>query len=241
MSMPTTGESAGSTFAAPSAPAAPVMTRVDWAMVPRVNLLPTEISADRQLRNVQRWLAAAVVATVLLGGAATWYVQRDLDAVRGEVAAAQAITRDLNGQKARYAEVPKTNALIDQAEELRETAMATHVRWYEYLNDLAQATPAEVTLTSVNSAVASSSTGGAPAGSTDPLAPAGVGGITFQATSERYPDVAKWLEAMNGVPGFGNSSISVATYDKEEDKITFAGTVTITGEALSHDYDRKKR
>lgn len=239
MSLPTTGEPAGNSFA-PATPTAPAMTRVDWAPVPRVNLLPPEISANRQLRGTQRWLAAGVVATLLLGGAATAWAQRDADAAQNELTDAQSVTGDLNRQKAQYAEVPKINAQIDEAETLRASAMATHVRWYEYMNDLAQATPTEVTLTAVNVTVAGAATAGAPAASNDPLAPAGIGAISFEATSTRWPDVAAWLESMNAVPGFANSYVSQVQREGGPGyPVKFTGSVTITGDALSHDYDRK--
>ena len=243
MSLPTTGEPAGSTFA-PAPAAAPTaasrMTRVDWAPVPRVNLLPPEISADRQLHSVQRWLAAGVVATLLIGGAGTVLAQRQANSAQDELIQAQKITVALNDEKAEYAQIPKLIAQIEQAQAMRESAMATDVHWYEYMNDLAQATPTEVTLTSVSIATAGGATAGAPAASTDPLAPAGIGAISFAATARRYPDVASWMEAMNAVPGFDNSYVSQLSREDKAADVTFVGTVTITNDALSHDFDRKK-
>jgi hypothetical protein len=50
-------------------------TRVDWAPVPRVNLLPPEILESRRFARTQRLLGGAVAGTVLLAGAGVLWAQ----------------------------------------------------------------------------------------------------------------------------------------------------------------------
>ena len=228
---------------------------VAWAPVARVNQLPIEIVQNRQFKRVKQYLAAGVVVTVLVAGAATVWVQTRVEKAEQELAVVQQETTRLRSEQSKYAHIPAVLSQINAAEQVREQAMASDVPWYRYLNDLAIALPSQVWLTKVSGSVEPAyggtpgATGGAgAAGATaDPLAPPGIGEMSFEAASIRYFDVAAWLDALEGIRGIDGSTLKQATQDKappsapNQPPVEFQGSAAFTEDALSHSprYARK--
>ena len=211
---------------------------VGWAPVPRVNLLPPEILEARGFARMQRALAAAVVGVILLAGAGTWWAGSGVSAAQASLDVAQTEGAQLQTEKAKYVAVPQVTAQVDAAELARQQAMAEDILWYSYLNQIAMATTKDVWLTSLTASVA-----GPQAGS-DPLAPAGLGTLKIDGQATGYDDVAAWMEALDRIAGIKGSELNSATRattsgDSTSGPITFAGTSTITPDALSHRYDRR--
>ena len=225
---------------APSAPhraQAVTSSRVDWAPVPKVNLLPREILQTRRLTGLKRALAGGVAAVVLLcGGAAVWAhagasaAQDDLDAVQAKGAA-------MRTEQARYAGVPKLLNLIQAAGAARERAMSQDVLWYGLLSDLSVTTPKGVTLNSLQASMDKATT------TNDPLVPSGLGTVTFTGTAEHVPEVAAWLDAVAHMHGLDGSTLQSVTREDAGDgtagTLNFTTTVKVTSKALTHRYDRK--
>lgn len=122
--------------------------------------------------------------------------------------------------------------------------MANDVLWYRYLNDLALTYPSEVWLQNFTAAVAAPAgptAGAAPVAGTDPLATPGIGAITFTGRALEHSDVASWLDVLDGTPGFADGSFSTSTRTQVDgqDVVDFTSDVVVTGDALSHRYDRK--
>lgn len=225
--------------------------RIEWATVPRVNLLPDEIVTERRFRRTLRYLASAVVGCVLLGAAGTAWAQLQVADAQSRLDDAQSTTRRLNREAAKYAEVPKVLAQVEAARAAREKAMATDVLWYRFLDDLANATPSSVALGSVSISINAGT--GATTGA-DPLTPGGLGDVTFTGTAARFPDVATWLTQVAEVHGLDASRLQNATREGgtaapgtsggtsdsgTATKVTFSTRVVVTSNALSHRYDRK--
>jgi len=219
-----------------------------------VELLPVEIVLNRQFRRTKQYLAAGVVLTALLAGAATVWMQTRVEKAENDLAAVQLETSRLKDEQARYAEIPLILAQVDTAERIREQAMASDLPWYRYLNDLAIALPSQVWLTKVTGSVspsygvgAAAAAGPASAAGADPLSPAGLGEMTFEGKSIRYPDVATWLDALEGIRGVDGATLEQATQAKskpgEEElpPVEFSGNASFTDDALSHSprYARK--
>lgn len=213
-------------------------TRVEWAPVPKVNLLPPEIVEGRQFARRQKVLAAAVLATVVAAGGVTYYFQTQVDAARDELALEQTRTSTLNAEKAKYDEVPRVLAQVEAAMAARETAMSTDVPWYKFMNDLALSTPASVWLDNITVSVPAGASGGSGSAG-DPLAPVGVGTINVTGAASTFPVVAAWLEGLDQVSGVEGTAISSATSTKDKPTVDFNSSGSITPEALSHRYDRK--
>jgi Tfp pilus assembly protein PilN len=231
---------------APPPDAAPAPTgtsaRVDWAPVPKVNLLPPEIVDGRRLARLKRTLGGVLVLAVAgCAGAVVW-AQAGVSAAQDEVDLAQSRASVLQGQQAKYAEVPRLTALIDTATTARQTAMSQDVLWYGFLSDLSLTTPKGVSLVSLEVTLDDSSVPTGQPG--DPLTPRGIGHVSFSGKADHFPDVAGWLEAVGSVHGLDGSTLQTATRGVAgaadgNGPITFTSTVQVTSTALTHRYDRK--
>lgn len=223
----------------------PVVTRqrVEWASVPRVNLLPPEIIEGRRFRRTQVKLAVVVGAVLLAGLGATVWSQYQVSMARSEHEVVQARTEQLRTQAAAYAEVPTVLAQVDAATAARERAMATDVLWYRYLDELAVSTPTSVWLGTLNLTM----TDGASAANSDALTASGLGEVVVTGTAKQMPEVASWLTSVSTVRGMDVSRLQSALRKEEaatasaakSTSVTFTSAVTITVDALSHRYDRK--
>lgn len=214
--------------------------RVDWAPVPKVNLLPPEIAEGRRLGRLKKMLGAGLVV-VAAGcvGAAAW-AQSGVSAAQADLDAAHGRGAVLQREQAKYAQVPRVLGLIDDAAAARERAMADDVLWYGFLSDLSLTTPKGVSLQTLELTLDD----GAAAGSTDALTPAGLGHVTFSGKAQHFPDVASWLEAVGSVHGLDGSTLQTATRGSgggtsSSNAITFTSTIQVTSKALTHRYDRK--
>lgn len=237
------------TFPDVTAPAEAVTSaRVDWAPVPRVNLLPAEIVEARRTRSLKRVLGGVVLGVaVACVGAGAW-AQAGVSAAQQQVDAAQQRGTVLRAQQAKYADVPRVLGLIDDATTARQKAMERDVLWYGFLSDLALTTPKGITLQTLQ--VSFDAPGGAAAtASTDPLTPTGIGHVEFTGQAARFPDVASWLEAVGTVHGLDGSTLKTATSGGTSvggtptggtgGGVSFSSTVQVTTKALTHRYDRK--
>jgi Tfp pilus assembly protein PilN len=225
--------------------AAVVSARVDWAPVPKVNLLPPEIVEGRGFVRLKRLLAAGLLVVVgSCAGAAVW-AQAGVASAQEGLDAAHAQGALLQAEQAKYAQVPRILGLIDDAGAARERAMAEDVLWYGFLSDLSLTTPKGVSLQSLEMTMDDTGATGAAA---DPLTPAGLGHVTFSGKAEHFPDVATWLEAVGSVHGLDGSTLQTATRGTTGDTsggtpgggaITFTSSIQVTSKALTHRYDRK--
>jgi Tfp pilus assembly protein PilN len=218
-------------------------TRVDWAPVPKVNLLPPEIVESRKLAGLKRVLGGVLVIAVAgCAGVVVW-AQAGVGSAEDEVQVAQARAATLQAEQAKYAEVPRITGLIDTATTARQTAMGQDVLWYGFLSELSMTTPKGVSLVSLEVALDDSSgPSGAPG---DPLTPSGIGHVSFSGKASHFPDVAGWLDAVGSVHGVDGSTLQTATRGDADapattgGPITFTSTVQVTSKALTHRYDRK--
>lgn len=213
--------------------------RVEWATVPRVNLLPAEILEGRTFRRTQMLLAAAVGMVAMLGVLGTFWAQHQVGQAEAELAVVAQRTSDLQRQEAKYAEVPRVMAKVDAAVSARERSMASDILWYRFLDELAVATPDTVWLGSLSITM---NEGAAASTPRDALTPSGLGEVTVTGTATRYPDVADWLTKVVTVHGMDLSRLQSASLKEGEstkDKISFGSSVNVTQDALSHRYDRK--
>ena len=212
-------------------------SRVDWAPVPKVNLLPREILQKRRLAGLKRVLAGGVVAVALLCAGGTVWAQAGASAAQDELDAVQQRAAALRAEQARYAAVPKLLNVIQSAGAARERAMSQDVLWYGFLSDLSVTTPKGVTLNGLQASMDKT------APTNDPLVPTGLGTVTFTGTAEHVPDVAAWLDAVAHIHGLDGSTLqSVTRQDASGDAggtLDFTTTVSVTSKALTHRYDRK--
>jgi Tfp pilus assembly protein PilN len=229
---------------APGPSDAVATARVDWAPVPKVNLLPPEIVEGRRLTRLRKVLGGGVLVVVAsCAGAAVW-AQAGVSSAQEELDAAHARGAILQSEQAKYAQVPRILGLIDDAAAARERAMTNDVLWYGFLSDLSLTTPKGISLESLEMTLDDGST----SATRDPLTPSGLGHVTFSGKAQHFPDVAAWLEAVGTLHGLDGSTLQTATRGTNDGSaggtangngITFTSTIQVTGKALTHRYDRK--
>jgi Tfp pilus assembly protein PilN len=217
------------------------VSRVDWAPVPRVNLLPPEIVDARGFRKVQVRLIAAVLVTLLATAGATVWAQGQVSSAQSALDVTAAQTTVLHRQEAQYAEVPRVTGALTTAGSARAAVMAQDLLWYRLMSDIALATPSNVWLTTMNITLAAPTSSGA-ASSANPLLPTGIGTVTITGTAAGYPDVAAWLDAIVRVHGLDASTLQTVTRSAttgSTGQLSFTSQIVLVPSALSHRYDRK--
>lgn len=208
--------------------------------VPRVNLLPDEILAERRLKKTQIGLGAATLALVglLIGG----YVLSAASVSTAEQALAQEQQRTsgLKNEESKYAEVPLVLAQVEAAQSARSTAMVTDVLWYEELNQLAATNPQNVWLRDMTVSLAVPVAAAAP-GTAVVATPTGIGTLTFNGTGLVHSDASAFLDVLEGTPGYSYPYLTVSERVDLEGNVVvdFTATVNVTAEVLSHRYDPK--
>lgn len=204
----------------------------------RVDLMPPEVLEVRRLRRAQTFMVLGVL--VVVGGlGAGWYTaQLEVAEAQEELALEQARTADLQTEAAQYATVPAILASVDRAQTALETAMATDLPWYQYLAQIGQSAPTGVWFQSVTAAAV---VPGSLAG--DPLAPGDV--VAELSTTGRalsYPDVATWMDSLDGISNLEYVLFTNATLDEESGTdpwVDFTATAKVEPEAFSDRYSRE--
>lgn len=206
----------------------------------RVNLLPPEIEKARQLRRIQAGLggvvALAVVLVCLVYLAAVSSVGSAQEQLDDQLAQQAQIQQGISG----FAGVKETYAKAEEADTVLSAAMGQEVRWSQRLTTLGDSIPASTWLTDMTVTQTVDGAAAAPAAA-DPLgalAP-GLGTVSFTGKGVVIDDVADWLDSVAAQPGHTNAYISNAAEEQGEGTslVTFASTVTLTEEALSHRFD----
>ena len=226
---------------APEPPVLPALQRVEWAPVPRVNLLPPEILERRRFRRLQLLLGLVVLLTLVAAAAGTWWASQAVADAQADLDAAQAEVASLQGKQARYAEVPRVTAEVKAATAARAEAMSTDVTWYRYLGQLNAALPTGVRMTNLTVTMTAA---GTPATAPDPLTAAGIGTLSVDGTAPGYPSVSAWLDALDDVEGIDYPALTSAqtgTADTggSSGTVAFRSAAVVTDKALSGLYEGK--
>jgi hypothetical protein len=201
---------------------------------PQVNLLPGEVTQGRRLKSIKKLLLAALLVVVLIATLAYAGAQWMANSAAADLAAEQAETARLQGEKEQYAEVPVVLGAINQGESARQQGMAVEILWPDYLEALRAVTPTGVSYDSMVVTVASP---GQPyTGSTNPLAAVDtIGQVSFTARSTTLPDTASWIDAIQGVKGMSDPWFSSASLTEADGVIYYQveATVDLLPSALS--------
>lgn len=164
--------------------------------VARVDLMPPEVLERLRFKKAQAWMVVGVVGVVSALGTGYYLSYADAQQAQEELAVEQQRTTVLQAEAAQFAQVPAILASVDRAESALATAMATDVEWYRYLSEIAQSAPDTVWFQSIT-AFASPPVGGV---ASDPLAPVdAVAEVSATGRALTYPDVATWLDSLDGI------------------------------------------
>lgn len=203
--------------------------------IPRVNLLPPEIEAERSFRTTRIALGGAVLGVVgLLAGGYLW-ATLDANNAADDLAAEQATTQQLNDEKGKYARVPEVLSEVEAVRQARQASMTQDVLWAPQLDQIVTEMPADMSFKSMTIAFDADTTS-----VTNPLQnPDGVGSIAVESLGTNHTTAAAWLEAASKHPGYVNPFLSASTYTDEagQVKTMFTTSTRFTPEIYSGRYE----
>jgi len=180
--------------------------------LPRVDLLPPEVRAERRSGVAVRraWMGvvgAAVVAGIAVGGATLHSIE-----AQDELVAAQADTQQLLLEQGKYTDVRETKADITLLTAAQAVAGATEIAWPSYLAQIQATLPAGVTVSTI--AIDQATPTEDYAQSDTPLQGARVGTVTFSAKSDTLPSVPDWLDGLATLPGYTDATPGSVTLEE---------------------------
>jgi Tfp pilus assembly protein PilN len=213
-------------------------TAVRTATLPRVNLLPAEISEGARFRNLQAAMALAIVVALVVVGALTYLASGDVNDAQDGLTQAQTRGTALQAEVHQYASVPQEYAVVANADAQLQQAMSQEVRYSFILNDLSLRMPAGVWLTNL----AISQQVDLPNGTNGAWGSPQLAAIKISGTAINLNDVAGWLDtlARSGEytdPWVGNATVSASSGTTGQ--WNFDSTVGVTSKALSNRYTQK--
>ncbi|WP_209561716.1 hypothetical protein [Frigoribacterium sp. PvP032] len=172
--------------------------------LPRVDLLPPEVRAERRSGVAVRraWMGVvgvAAVAGIAVGGATL----RSMEA-QDELLVAQSDTQQLLLEQGKYTEVRDTKTDITLLTAAQAVAGATEIAWPSYLAQIQATLPAGVTISTITIDQASPIADYTQ--SETPLQGTRIGTVTFTAQSETLPSVPDWLDGLTTLPGYTDAT-----------------------------------
>jgi hypothetical protein len=172
--------------------------------LPRVDLLPPEVRAERRSGVTVRraWMGVIGVAAVVgiaIGGATL----RSMEA-QDELLVAQSETQQLLLEQGKYTEVRDTKTEITLLSTAQAVAGATEIAWPSYLAQIQATLPAGVTVSTIVIDQASPVEDYAQADAA--LQAARIGTVTFTASSESLPSLPQWLDGLTALPGYTDAT-----------------------------------
>lgn len=195
----------------------------------RANLLPNSIRERAKVTVAKRIAVLLVVLAALIVAGLYYLAQRDIANAQEQVDAAQLRNIQLQGQVAQYAEVPAVFAAASKGEEALGEAMSAEVRWAFLLNQLSFATPAGVSLTTVQGTIAED--GPTQTSPGDVLPPIeSVGTMTFAGTGSSFSEVAAWLDSLQTLQDYAYPFLTNST---KSDNSSGAGAAPQSGGPIS--------
>jgi Tfp pilus assembly protein PilN len=216
-------------------------TGVRTATLPKVNLLPTEISEGARFRNLQAAMGLSVLLAAVVIGGLTYIAAGDASDAQDGLTTAQTAGTALQAEVHTYADVPEKYALVSAADAQRQQAMSQEIRYSFILNDISLRMPAGVWLTTLNI----SQPVDTPGTTKGTWGDSQLTSIKATGTALNLNDVAGWLTAMargtnyiDPYLGTANSQAPPATGGSSS-AWTFDSTLGITTKALSNRYTQK--
>jgi hypothetical protein len=186
----------------------------------RANLLPSEITSDRNARRTRYGLLGAMLLVIVLIGAWFVYAVRSVsdaenhrDSVAGQV-------RDAQHRKASHQDL---TSIVDQRTELTGTLgslLADDLSWATLMDRVRGVSPKGLSASSIMGTLADDKTGGGP-----------MGMLTVTGNAPDKRTVANYVDALTKVKGVANPFLTSAS-DSSDGGVTFTITAEITTDAL---------
>jgi Tfp pilus assembly protein PilN len=212
-------------------------TAVQTGALPRVNLLPSEITEGAKFRTAQMVMGLAVVAAVVIVGGLWYLASADEGSAQDDLANAHAQGQQLQTELSTYSTVQPVYDQAVTAEAQLTQAMSQEIRYSFVLNDLSLGMPQGVWLTNITISQpvdAPDSTKGAWGNVT-------AGSVIMQGASSNLPQVAGWLQALAAQKSFTDPNLTTLQGNgtaSASGNYTFTSSVGLSDRALTHRYDK---
>jgi hypothetical protein len=203
----------------------------------RVDLLPDEVRSQRRQGAQRGLLGLAVLAALGVAVAASVGAGIDAGAQQAILGAAQARSQQLLAQQGKYQDVRDAQTRLGAVTAAQKVAAASDIDWSARLRALRSALPHDAAVTAVTMTAASPIL--AFPQSTVPLQGARLASMKVTVHSESLPDLARWSEAIESLPGVAEaipSQVSQNTAGGYDLQIT----VYLDAQALSHRFATKE-
>lgn len=175
-------------------------------VLPRVNLLPQEINEAGAARRAKGMLVVALVTVVAGVGFAYVSAGNTVTGAQADLEKTQATTAKLNQDVAKHSAITPLKRNVEVRTQLLKDAMAMHIPWSFYLNDV-QRLPRGARLVTWQFALTP------PAAGADATA-FGSGGVatwTITGEAKRFEDVALVAESLQALDEVDSVLITQAT------------------------------
>ncbi len=210
-------------------------TAVRTGVLPRVNLLPQEITESAKFRTAQLVMGLGVLAAVVVVGGLWYLASNDEADAQDQLATAQTTGAQLQQQVATYSNVPVVFAQAETAKAQLDQAMSQEVRYSFVLNDMSLGMPAGVWLTSMNISQAADAPGSIKGAWGNPSN----GTVILQGQASNLPQVAGWLQALAAQKSYTDPYLTNsqgAGSSTPGGLYSFTSQVNISDKALSNRY-----
>jgi Tfp pilus assembly protein PilN len=197
--------------------------------VTQVNLLPTDIDVEQQTRRITALVMGAGVAVVGLLFFIFVLQSARLMHVQDALSETQRTNAGLSTQIASLSRFADLKRNVAAREALLASVESGEVEWSGILRDVSMVQPDQMVLTAMSGSV-----GGSVSGAQSRAGGSLIGSIQFSGEGIDNPTLAKWLTRLEEVTGWVNPWVGSVTKDQGTGRVTFSGTIDLTGEATIH-------
>jgi Tfp pilus assembly protein PilN len=217
----------------------PPRSKIEVGSVPRVNLMPPSVEADRRMRRGVRMAGVAVVLSLVVAGAGVAYGGFVAMQSAGALLAENARTADLLTTQTEYAEVSQALGSIDRVAAAQALVGAQDVQWAPYVGDLAALLPdgarfSNVSIQASTPLEAFGASAESTAGDAAPIDPTVIGMSEITVRTRDLASVDAWIDKLSKAVGYHGAMVTNVTQTDGVYDATVA--VGIGQEALSQRY-----
>jgi hypothetical protein len=170
-----------------------------------VNLLPDEIKQAEGAATQRRVIVLLTALVVAAVGAAYFGSLLYAQSSQSSLAAAQAEAAQIVADQAKFGGGLRVANQIKTAKDAQVITTAAEIYWTAVITDVIVATPATISITSIELHAATPVTDGTVP--TPPLETSRVGSLTISGVTAAPADIDAWIKGLEKIKGFAGSSV----------------------------------